>query len=109
MANARASKNVAAAWRCRKHPKHRQPAGVCLLCLSKKVSQLSSGHYLHSSASANRRNYKHGPTGKALGFDGLRNQEKVSNDSLVAFKTALWLWMTERKPKPSCPVVMVGK
>ncbi|KAK3413386.1 hypothetical protein EUGRSUZ_I01953 [Eucalyptus grandis] len=55
------------------------------------------------------RNYKHGPTGKALGFDGLRNQEKVSNDSLVAFKTALWLWMTERKPKPSCPVVMVGK
>ncbi|XP_052190586.1 uncharacterized protein LOC127800169 [Diospyros lotus] len=28
--------------RCRKHPKHRQPAGgVCSLCLSEKLSQLS--------------------------------------------------------------------
>ncbi|KAK3022694.1 hypothetical protein RJ639_047610 [Escallonia herrerae] len=29
------------------------------------------------------------PAGKALGFDGLRNPEIVSNNSLVAFKTAL--------------------
>ncbi|KAI3417874.1 Glyco_hydro_19_cat domain-containing protein [Psidium guajava] len=54
-------------------------------------------------------NYNYGPAGEALGFDGLRNPEAVSNDSLVAFKTALWFWTTERKPKPSCHTVMAGK
>lgn len=55
------------------------------------------------------RNFNYGPAGKALGFDGLRNPETVSNNSLVAFKTALWFWTTERKPKPSCHAVMVRK
>lgn len=55
------------------------------------------------------RNYNYGPAGKALGFDGLRNPEIVSNNSVVAFKTALWFWMTEQKPKPSCHNVMVGR
>ncbi|KAI3442781.1 uncharacterized protein J3R85_001049, partial [Psidium guajava] len=54
MANARAPRG-AADWRCRKHPKHRQSTGVCALCLSKKLSQLSSGSYLRSKTSANRR------------------------------------------------------
>lgn len=54
-------------------------------------------------------NYNYGPAGKALGFDGLRNPEIVSNNSVVAFKTALWFWMTEQKPKPSCHNVMVGR
>jgi len=44
-----------------------------------------------------------------LGFDGLRNPDIVSNNSLIAFKTALWFWMTEQKPKPSCHNVMIGK
>ncbi|XVF80386.1 hypothetical protein PTKIN_Ptkin15bG0066000 [Pterospermum kingtungense] len=54
-------------------------------------------------------NYNYGPAGKALGFDGLGNPEIVANNSLIAFKTALWFWMTEQKPKPSCHDVMVGK
>ncbi|XP_057422775.1 chitinase 10 [Lotus japonicus] len=54
-------------------------------------------------------NYNYGPAGKALGFDGLRNPEIVTNSSLVAFRTSLWFWMTERKPKPSCHNVMIGK
>ncbi|KAK3026933.1 hypothetical protein RJ639_040339, partial [Escallonia herrerae] len=54
-------------------------------------------------------NFNYGQAGKALGFDGLRNPEIVSNNSLVAFKTALWFWMTEQKPKPSCHKVMVGR
>lgn len=33
----------------------------------------------------------------------------VSNNSVIAFKTAMWFWMTEKKPKPSCHQVMVGK
>ncbi|CAA6653835.1 unnamed protein product [Spirodela intermedia] len=44
-----------------------------------------------------------------LGFDGLRNPEIVANNSVVAFKTALWFWMTRQPPKPSCHDVMVGR
>ncbi|MFQ6633471.1 hypothetical protein Gotur_011789 [Gossypium turneri] len=54
-------------------------------------------------------NYNYGPAGKAVGFDGLRNPEIVANNSLIAFKTGLWFWMTEQSPKPSCHDVMVGK
>ncbi|OEL12779.1 Chitinase 10 [Dichanthelium oligosanthes] len=53
-------------------------------------------------------NYNYGPAGKALGFDGLRNPEVVAGDPVVAFKTALWFWMTPRAPKPSCHDVMAG-
>ncbi|KAM7276692.1 hypothetical protein ACFE04_018558 [Oxalis oulophora] len=54
-------------------------------------------------------NYNYGPAGKALGFDGLKNPELVSNNSAIAFKTALWFWMTEQMPKLSCHNVIVGK
>ncbi|WOK96054.1 chitinase 10 [Canna indica] len=54
-------------------------------------------------------NYNYGPAGQALGFDGLRNPDLVANNSVIAFKTALWFWMTERRPKPSCHDVMVGR
>ncbi|KAI4325045.1 hypothetical protein MLD38_030473 [Melastoma candidum] len=55
------------------------------------------------------RNFNYGPAGKDLGLDLLRNPGIVANDSLVAFETALWFWMTPSKPKPSCHQVMVGK
>ncbi|KAK9950403.1 hypothetical protein M0R45_005896 [Rubus argutus] len=54
-------------------------------------------------------NFNYGQAGKALGFDGLKNPEIVANNSLISFKTALWFWMTEQKPKPSCHDVMVGR
>ncbi|KAM7487957.1 hypothetical protein LguiB_025441 [Lonicera macranthoides] len=54
-------------------------------------------------------NYNYGAAGKALGFNGLKHPEIVSNKSVVAFKTALWFWMTKQKPKPSCHQVMTGK
>ncbi|CAN1236429.1 Chitinase 10 [Linum grandiflorum] len=52
-------------------------------------------------------NYNYGQAGRALGFDGLRNPEIIANNSVIAFKTALWFWMTEQSPKPSCHDVMV--
>jgi Chitinase class I len=55
------------------------------------------------------RNFNYGPAGRALGFDGLKNPELVANNSVISFKTALWFWMTEQKPKPSCHDVMVGR
>nr|AAC95376.1 chitinase [Cynodon dactylon] len=54
-------------------------------------------------------NFNYGPAGQALGFDGLRNPEIVANCSDTAFRTALWFWMTPRRPKPSCHEVMVGE
>ncbi|GAA0163426.1 hypothetical protein LIER_19298 [Lithospermum erythrorhizon] len=54
-------------------------------------------------------NYNYGLAGSELGFDGLNNPEIVSNNSVIAFKTAIWFWMTEQKPKPSCHNVMVGR
>ncbi|CAN1236430.1 Chitinase 10 [Linum grandiflorum] len=54
-------------------------------------------------------NYNYGQAGRALGFDGLRNPEIIANNSVIAFKTALWFWMTEQSPKPSCHDVMVGR
>ncbi|CAH2039148.1 unnamed protein product [Thlaspi arvense] len=54
-------------------------------------------------------NYNYGPAGRALGFDGLKNPEIVANNSVIAFQTALWFWMTEQSPKPSCHDVMIGK
>ncbi|XP_050235999.1 chitinase 10 [Mercurialis annua] len=54
-------------------------------------------------------NYNYGAAGKALGFDGLKTPEIVANSSIIAFKTAIWFWMTEQKPKPSCHDVMIGK
>lgn len=69
--------------------------------LARKISNLLTWNY--------GRNFNYGPAGKALGFDGLKNPEIVSNNSLIAFKTALWFWMTEQNPKPSCHNVMVGR
>ncbi|PKA65696.1 Chitinase 10 [Apostasia shenzhenica] len=54
-------------------------------------------------------NYNYGPAGEALGFDGLREPELVANRSDLAFKTALWFWMTPRGKKLSCHDVMVGR
>uniref|UniRef100_A0ACD5ZMR3 Uncharacterized protein n=1 Tax=Avena sativa TaxID=4498 RepID=A0ACD5ZMR3_AVESA len=54
-------------------------------------------------------NYNYGPAGKALGFDGLGNPEIVASNAVVAFKAALWFWMTPQAPKPSCHDVMVGR
>ncbi|CAL5026689.1 unnamed protein product [Urochloa decumbens] len=38
-------------------------------------------------------NYNYGPAGKSIGFDGLRNPDKVAQDPVIAFKAALWYWM----------------
>uniref|UniRef100_A0ACD5W4J2 Uncharacterized protein n=1 Tax=Avena sativa TaxID=4498 RepID=A0ACD5W4J2_AVESA len=54
-------------------------------------------------------NYNYGPAGKALGFNGLGNPEIVASDPVVAFKAALWFWMTPQPPKPSCHDVMLGR
>eukprot|EP01018_Ginkgo_biloba_P011146 Gb_03376 [translate_table: standard] len=54
-------------------------------------------------------NYNYGPAGKAIGFNGLERPEMVTQQPVIAFKTALWFWTTPQSPKPSCHDVMVGK
>lgn len=53
-------------------------------------------------------NYNYGQAGAALGLDLLANPDLVTSDGTVAFRTALWFWMTPQAPKPSCHDVMTG-
>ena len=54
-------------------------------------------------------NYNYGQAGAALGADLLGNPDLVAADPVLAFKTALWFWMTPQAPKPSCHDVMTGQ
>lgn len=38
----------------------------------------------------------------------LQDPDKISNDSVVAFTSAIWFWMTPQGYKPACHDVMVG-
>ena len=38
-------------------------------------------------------NYNYGAAGRDIGFDGLRNPDRVAQDPVIAFKAALWFWM----------------
>ncbi|TVU19303.1 hypothetical protein EJB05_35444, partial [Eragrostis curvula] len=54
-------------------------------------------------------NYNYGLAGQAIGADLLRNPDLVATDPVVAFKTALWVWMTPAAPnQPSCHAVATG-
>jgi hypothetical protein len=53
-------------------------------------------------------NYNYGQCGDALGLDLLADPGLVTRDAEVAFRTALWFWMTPQAPKPSCHDVMTG-
>jgi basic endochitinase B len=52
--------------------------------------------------------YNYGLAGDELGLPLLEQPELVSTDGVIAFKTALWFWMREQKPKPSCHNVICG-
>lgn len=54
-------------------------------------------------------NYNYGQCGVALGLPLLTSPNLVASDPTVAFRTALWFWMTPQSPKPSCHDVMVGR
>ncbi|XP_065869284.1 endochitinase PR4-like [Euphorbia lathyris] len=43
-------------------------------------------------------NYNYGAAGRANEFDGLNEPERVANDVVLSFKTALWFWMTNVRP-----------
>jgi chitinase len=53
-------------------------------------------------------NYNYGQCGAALGMDLLGDPDLVTSDPVVAFRTALWFWMTPQSPKPSAHDVMTG-
>ena len=53
--------------------------------------------------------YNYGLAGDELNLPLLQQPELVSTDGVIAFKTALWFWMRDQKPKPSCHNVICGK
>ncbi|RWR95521.1 class I chitinase [Cinnamomum micranthum f. kanehirae] len=54
-------------------------------------------------------NLNYGPAGRRIGFNGLADPDIVARDATIAFKTALWFWMTPQAPKPSCHDVVTGR
>ncbi|XP_010555448.2 PREDICTED: endochitinase CH25 [Tarenaya hassleriana] len=54
-------------------------------------------------------NYNYGQCGRDIGVDLLNNPDLVANDAVIAFKAAIWFWMTPQSPKPSCHAVIVGQ
>ena len=48
-------------------------------------------------------NFNYKAAGDALGIDLLRNPYLVQNDPAVAWKTAIWYWMTQRGPGTMTP------
>ncbi|CAN5958783.1 unnamed protein product [Sphagnum jensenii] len=53
--------------------------------------------------------YNYGAASPSVGSDILCNPDKVAEDPVLAFKTAIWFWTTPQSPKPSCHDVMVGR
>jgi hypothetical protein len=53
-------------------------------------------------------NYNYGAAGEAIGEPLLAQPELVAQDGEIAFRTALWFWMTAQAPKPSAHDVMTG-
>ncbi|MFO0695111.1 MAG: chitinase [Polyangiales bacterium] len=54
-------------------------------------------------------NYNYGPMGATLGVDLLSDPDALIRDGVLAFRSAIWFWMTEQSPKPSCHAVMTGQ
>jgi chitinase len=52
--------------------------------------------------------YNYGLAGEELGLPLLAKPELVSQDGVIAFRTALWFWMRPQQPKPSCHDVVCG-
>jgi len=54
-------------------------------------------------------NYNYGAASPSVGSDILCNPDKVAEDPVLGFKTAIWFWTTPQYEKPSCHDVMVGR
>jgi basic endochitinase B len=54
-------------------------------------------------------NYNYGPFGAVLGVDLLADPDALTRDGVLAFRSALWFWMTPQAPKPSAHAVMTGQ
>lgn len=55
-------------------------------------------------------NYNYGQASEFIFGDKnvlLANPEKVIQDGVIAFETAIWFWMAQQYPKPSCHEVMI--
>ena len=48
-------------------------------------------------------NFNYGAAGKAFGVDLLADPDRVARDAAVAWKTALWYWMTQRGGAETTP------
>jgi chitinase len=53
-------------------------------------------------------NFNYGAFGEVLGLELLQDPDLVTLDGVIAFRTALWFWMTPQAPKPSAHAALLG-
>jgi predicted chitinase len=80
----------------------------------REINTANWNSYCSSGNCGGRQYYGRGPTqlswdynyraaGDALGIDLLGNPDLVATDSAIAWKTAIWFWMTQRSAAPRTP------
>jgi hypothetical protein len=53
-------------------------------------------------------NFNYGAIGDVLGLELLEDPDLVTSEGVIAFRTALWFWMTPQPPKPSAHAALLG-
>ncbi|BBN09524.1 basic endochitinase B [Marchantia polymorpha subsp. ruderalis] len=53
-------------------------------------------------------NYKQCGDSSAVSLDLVNNPDQVAQNGVIAFKAAIWFWMTAQNPKPACHAVITG-
>ncbi|BDD12317.1 hypothetical protein FUAX_47490 (plasmid) [Fulvitalea axinellae] len=79
--------------------------------LAKMYPPAPGKHYFGRGPIQISHNYNYGLCSEQLGLGTqlLESPELVAQDSVLAFKTAIWFWMTRQQAKPSCHEVMTGQ
>lgn len=84
--------------------------GSCMgYCASSAMWSCAPGQTYHGRGPMQLSwNYNYGQAGEDLGLDLINQPNLITSNGTVAFRTAIWFWMTPQSPKPSCHDVMVG-
>uniref|UniRef100_A0A0D9VP73 chitinase n=1 Tax=Leersia perrieri TaxID=77586 RepID=A0A0D9VP73_9ORYZ len=77
-------------------------------CLVKEVKPTDPPYYGRGPIQLTHM-YNYQQAGDALNLDLVNNPDLVSSDPVVAFRTAIWFWMTAQSPKPSCHAVITNQ
>lgn len=84
--------------------------GLCVYCVAVPEYPCVPGKTYHGRGPIQLSyNYNYGFFSTVLGIDLLADPDAITRDGVLAFRSALWFWMTPQSPKPSAHAVMTGQ